>query len=73
MVGSRVITDGGPADPFADLDAYLGLPHVGGLWMSPGGSRLVTGVTRANREKNRDVTALWEVDAGPAGLKQPGC
>ena len=51
-----------PADPFVDLDAYVGLPRVGGLWLSPDGCRLVVGVTTLDRKKNRHTTALWEVD-----------
>src|SRR5205823_2452728 len=54
-----MITDAGP---FADLDAYVGLPRVAGLWLSPDGSRLIVGVGTADEKKNRYTTALWEVD-----------
>lgn len=57
----------GPTDPFADLDAFLDLPRLGGLWLSPDGRRLVVGVGTADRTKNRYTTALWEVD--PAGKR----
>nr|WP_240948007.1 prolyl oligopeptidase family serine peptidase [Planosporangium mesophilum] len=38
------------------------MPRVGGLWLSPDGRRLVVGVARPERKKNRYTTALWEVD-----------
>lgn len=53
------------ADPFADLDAYLAIPRLGGLVLSPDGTRLVTGVATLDPDRTRYVTALWEVD--PAG------
>ncbi|WP_442893228.1 prolyl oligopeptidase family serine peptidase [Aquipuribacter sp. SD81] len=48
--------------PFADLDAYQALPRVGGLALSPDGTRLVTALQTLNPEANRFVGALWEVD-----------
>ena len=61
-----VIIDASPAEqpavPFSDLDAYLDLPRVGGLWLSPDGRRLVAGVATPDRKKNRYTTALWEID-----------
>ncbi|GAA1861768.1 prolyl oligopeptidase family serine peptidase [Asanoa iriomotensis] len=50
------------ADPFLDLDAYVRLPRLGGLWLSPDGRRLVVGVATPDRENTRYSTALWEVD-----------
>ncbi|GLY92777.1 alpha/beta fold hydrolase [Actinoplanes sp. NBRC 103695] len=50
------------ADPFTDLDAYTGLPRVGGLWLAPDGRRLVVGVSTPDRKNTRYVTSLWEVD-----------
>jgi dipeptidyl aminopeptidase/acylaminoacyl peptidase len=52
----------GPADPFSDLVAYVGLPRVGGLWLSPDGRRLVVGVATLDRKEQGYTTALWEVD-----------
>ncbi len=49
-------------DPFADLDAYVSLPRLGGLWLSPDGRRLVTGVATPDRGNTRYRTALWEID-----------
>jgi dipeptidyl aminopeptidase/acylaminoacyl peptidase len=60
-----VIDDKSP-DPFADLDAYIELPRVGGLWLSPDGSRIVVAVGTPDREKSRYTTALWEVDPAAA-------
>ena len=54
-----------PADPFLDLDAYVRLPRLDGLWLSPDGRRLVVGVATPDREGKRYRSALWEVD--PAG------
>ncbi|MDT7547680.1 MAG: hypothetical protein QOE84_74 [Actinomycetota bacterium] len=48
--------------PFADLDAYLALPRVGGLALSPDGTRLVTAVSTLDPEGTRWVNALWQVD-----------
>ena len=48
--------------PFHDLEAYLSLPRVGGLALSPDGSRLVTSVATLDPKRTRHVTALWQVD-----------
>ncbi len=53
--------------PFDDLDAYVALPRLAGLVLSPDGSRLVTAVTTLNPEKNAYRTALWAID--PAGQR----
>jgi dipeptidyl aminopeptidase/acylaminoacyl peptidase len=53
------------ADLFSDLDAYLALPRLTGLALSPDGRRLVTSVATLDAEAVRWVTALWELD--PAG------
>ena len=50
------------ATPFHDLDAYVALPRVGGLALSPDGTRLVTTVATLNPKRTACVTALWEVD-----------
>ncbi|MEU4236008.1 alpha/beta fold hydrolase [Actinoplanes sp. NPDC026619] len=52
-------------DPFLDLDAYVRLPRLAGLWLSPDGGRLVVGVGTPDKDNSRYATALWEVD--PAG------
>ncbi|MFI7602061.1 prolyl oligopeptidase family serine peptidase [Actinoplanes sp. NPDC049681] len=49
-------------DPFFDLDTYVSLPRLGGLWLSPDGRRLVVGVATPDRENTRYSTALWEID-----------
>ncbi len=56
-----------PASPFSDLDAYVALPRLSGLELSPDGTRLVTSVATLNPDRNRYLTALWEVD--PAGQR----
>jgi dipeptidyl aminopeptidase/acylaminoacyl peptidase len=62
MVINDASPAGQPADSFSDLDAYVGLPRVGGLWLSPDGRRLVVGCATPDRKKARYTTALWEVD-----------
>jgi dipeptidyl aminopeptidase/acylaminoacyl peptidase len=52
-------------DLFADLDRFVALPRVAGLWLSPDGLRLVVGVSTPGASGNGFVPALWEVD--PAG------
>ena len=50
------------ATPFHDLDAYVALPRLSGLVLSPDGTRLVTAVQTLDRKRTAYVTALWEVD-----------
>jgi dipeptidyl aminopeptidase/acylaminoacyl peptidase len=52
-----------------DLDAYLALPRVGGLVLSPDGARLVAPVAAVAPDGKRLVTALWELD--PEGVRAP--
>ena len=47
---------------FADLDAFVRLPRLAGLWLSPDGRRLVVGVGTPDKDNARYTTALWEVD-----------
>lgn len=56
-----------PATPFHELDAYVGIPRVSGLVLSPDGTRLVTAVSTLDAKRTKYVTALWEVD--PTGEK----
>ncbi|MGI8722421.1 MAG: prolyl oligopeptidase family serine peptidase, partial [Geodermatophilaceae bacterium] len=55
----------GRAHPFAELADYNAIPRLGGLALSPDGSRLVTAVAMLDPEKKKWQTALWEVD--PSG------
>ena len=48
--------------PFHDLDRYLELPRVGGLALSPDGTRLVTTVQTLDAKRTGWTTAVWEVD-----------
>lgn len=57
----------GPFDDFSDLDAYLALPRVSGLAVSPDGSRVVTTVAELSAKKTEYVSAVWELD--PAGAQ----
>jgi WD40-like Beta Propeller Repeat len=56
------VEPGVAATPFHELDAYVALPRVGGLALSPDGTRLVTTVATLNPKRTAYVTALWEVD-----------
>jgi dipeptidyl aminopeptidase/acylaminoacyl peptidase len=60
------VTDENPTS-FDDLNAYIALPRVSDLFLSPGGDRLVTAVATLDGERTRYVSALWEVD--PAGVR----
>src|SRR6476469_3152615 len=53
------------ATPFSDLDAYIAVPRVSGLALSPDGTRLVTTVATLDPEAVRWRTSLWQVD--PSG------
>jgi dipeptidyl aminopeptidase/acylaminoacyl peptidase len=48
--------------PFGDLDAYLALPRVSGLAVSPDGSRVVTTISELDEKRTEFVTAVWELD-----------
>ena len=50
------------ATPFHDLDAYLALPRIGGLALSPDGTRLATIVSTLDPTATRYVNAVWELD-----------
>ena len=58
--------DDAPAPtPFHRLADFVALPRIGGLALSPDGSRLAITVQTLDPEKKKWQTALWEVD--PAG------
>jgi dipeptidyl aminopeptidase/acylaminoacyl peptidase len=46
---------------FADLAAYVALPRVTGLALSPDGSRLVASVQQPDAKSARYSSALWEI------------
>ncbi|MFF7209708.1 S9 family peptidase [Streptomyces sp. NPDC008238] len=50
---------------FHDLAAFLALPRVSSLALSPDGTRLVTAVQELSADRTRFIGALWELD--PAG------
>jgi dipeptidyl aminopeptidase/acylaminoacyl peptidase len=54
-----------PATPFHDLTAYVALPRLSGLAISPDGRRLVTAIAAQSADGKKYVSALWELD--PAG------
>ena len=66
MSSTEAASDTGvAATPFHDLESYIAIPRVGGLALSPDGTRLVTTVATLNPKRTAFVTALWEV--APAG------
>src|SRR3954451_1333525 len=52
-----------------DFDAYLALPRLSGLHLSPDGSRLVVTVARPAKDGKKMRSSIWEVD--PAGDRRP--
>jgi dipeptidyl aminopeptidase/acylaminoacyl peptidase len=56
-----------PPSPFHRLADFVALPRLGGLALSPDGTRLVTSVATLDPEGKKWQSALWEVD--PAGLR----
>lgn len=54
--------------PFDDLDAFLSLPRVSGLAVSPDCRRVVTMVSELNAKGTEFVTAAWELD--PHGRRE---
>ncbi len=55
------------SSPFADLAAFVALPRVGALALSPDGRRLAISVQTLDAEKKKWQSALWEVD--PEGAR----
>jgi dipeptidyl aminopeptidase/acylaminoacyl peptidase len=53
--------------PFADLAAFAALPRLGGLALSPDGTRLAVSVQTLDPQKKKWQSAVWEVD--PAGSR----
>jgi dipeptidyl aminopeptidase/acylaminoacyl peptidase len=58
-----------PPTPFRSLDAFLAVPRVSGLALSPDGSRLVVSVAELSADRTRYISALWELD--PHGERLP--
>jgi dipeptidyl aminopeptidase/acylaminoacyl peptidase len=56
---------GAAATPFHDLEAFIALPRLAGLVLSPDGSRLITTVATLNPKRTGFVNAIWEID--PSG------
>ncbi|WP_308123503.1 S9 family peptidase [Modestobacter marinus] len=56
-----------PPGPFHRLADFVALPRLGGLALSPDGTRLITSVATLDPEGKKWQSALWEVD--PAGLR----
>jgi dipeptidyl aminopeptidase/acylaminoacyl peptidase len=55
------------ATPFHDLDQYVALRRLAGLWLAPDGSRLVAAAQQLSPDRKKYVTSLWQVD--PAGAR----
>jgi dipeptidyl aminopeptidase/acylaminoacyl peptidase len=49
-------------DALTDLDAFLALPRLSGLVLSPDGNRLVTTVATLDPKRTKHLGALWEID-----------
>ncbi|PRX92438.1 S9 family peptidase [Allonocardiopsis opalescens] len=48
--------------PLHELDRFVELPRIGGLAVSPDGTRLVATVTTIAPERTSHRTSLWEID-----------
>ncbi|HEY3681984.1 MAG TPA: alpha/beta fold hydrolase [Streptosporangiaceae bacterium] len=51
-----------PSRPFHDLDAYVAIPRVGALRLSPDGGRLVASVSELAPGGTKYTSAIWEID-----------
>ena len=60
--------DTSPPSPFHRIADFVALPRLGGLALSPDGTRLVTGVATLDPEGTTWQSALWEVD--PTGRRE---
>jgi dipeptidyl aminopeptidase/acylaminoacyl peptidase len=54
--------------PFDDLAAFVAVPRLDGLCLSPDGTRLVTTVAQLDSAGAKYLRALWEID--PAGIQE---
>ena len=57
-----------PPSPFHRLADFVALPRLGGLALSPDGTRLVTSVATLDADGTKWRSALWEVD--PTGERE---
>lgn len=57
------MTDATTSTPFHSLDAYIALPRVDGVALSPDGERVVLTVATLSSDRTRYERALWEVPA----------
>jgi len=57
-----------PPTPFHRLADFIALPRLGGLALSPDGTRLVTSVATLDTSGKKWQSALWEID--PAGRRE---
>ncbi|MEE6287133.1 prolyl oligopeptidase family serine peptidase [Georgenia sp. MJ173] len=48
--------------PFHNLDDYIALPRLGGLALSPDGTRLAAAVSALDEDRTAYVSAVWDVD-----------
>lgn len=52
-----------------DFDAFLAIPRLSALRLSPDGERLVVAVSRAAKDGKKMQSSIWELD--PAGDRRP--
>jgi dipeptidyl aminopeptidase/acylaminoacyl peptidase len=65
---SQQTGDTPPPSPFHRLADFVALPRLGGLALSPDGTRLVTSVATLDAEGKKWQSALWEID--PSGQRE---
>ncbi len=55
------------SSPFSDLDAFVALPRMSGLLLSPDGASLVLSVSTPDAKSQRYRSSLWSID--PRGVQ----
>ncbi|MEQ4208748.1 alpha/beta fold hydrolase [Actinopolymorpha sp. B9G3] len=51
-----------PATPFHDLDHYVALRRLTGMWLAPDGGQLVAAVQQLAPDRKSYLSALWRID-----------
>jgi dipeptidyl aminopeptidase/acylaminoacyl peptidase len=62
-IGASAVS-GTESTPFHDLAAYMAIPRVTGVRLSPDGSWLAAAVQTLSADKKKYVTSIWRIGAG---------
>ena len=66
---TNAAADAPEGSPFDSPTAYMSIPRVGGLTLSPAGDQLVASVAQLDGKGAKFVTSLWALD--PRARRQP--